>query len=97
MIAAMNLENVKAVHLDVMSFLKTCTAKYDIIFADPPYNLPWLTELPDLVRNAGILNNEGFFILEHPGSVSFSGNPGLMEHRTYGSVNFSFFRFHYPV
>ena len=41
--------NIKAIHIDVRAYLKTCSVKYDIVFADPPYDLSWLKELPDLV------------------------------------------------
>lgn len=91
MISEMKLENVKALHIDVKAFLKTCTYKYDLIFADPPYDLPWLKDIPDLVIGADILNGAGFFILEHPKDYSFNTYPEFFEHRNYGSVNFSFF------
>lgn len=88
----LGFENIKAVHIDVKAFLKTCTAKYDIVFADPPYDLPWLGELPDKVTGAGVLKDEGFLILEHPGTFTFRQHSSYFEHRNYGHVNFSFFR-----
>jgi 16S rRNA (guanine(966)-N(2))-methyltransferase RsmD len=88
----MDIGNIKVIHIDVMAFLKTCSHKYDIVFADPPFDLPWLKELPDLVTGAEIIKEGGFFILEHPGSVDFSGHRLFFEHRKYGSVNFSFFK-----
>ena len=87
----LDLENVKPIHIDVRAFLKTCSVKYDIVFADPPYELSWLKELPDLVTQAGVLKEEGFFILEHPRDVSFTGHKLFFEHRNWGGVNFSFF------
>ena len=84
-------ENIRCVHIDVRAFLKTCSQKYDIVFADPPYDLPWLKEIPSLVTGSGIIKEDGFFILEHPRSMSFSGHEKFFEHRNYGSVNFSFF------
>ncbi len=91
-IKELELENIRAIHIDVRAYLKTCKIKYDIVFADPPYDLSWLTDIPDLVMNSGILNNDGFFILEHPRNMSFSGHKSFFEHRNYGGVNFSFFR-----
>jgi 16S rRNA (guanine966-N2)-methyltransferase len=88
----LGFNNIKPVHIDVLAYLKTCTAKYDIVFADPPYNLPWLKEIPDHVTGSGILKADGFLILEHPGSLSFSQHKLFFEHRNYGEVNFSFFR-----
>jgi 16S rRNA (guanine(966)-N(2))-methyltransferase RsmD len=85
-------ENIRCIHIDVRSYLKTCTAKYDVVFADPPYDLHGLKEIPALVLGSGILKEEGFLVLEHPRNMSFAGSKGFFEHRNYGSVNFSFFR-----
>jgi len=85
-------ENIKTIHIDVKAYLKTCSVKYDIVFADPPYDLSWLMELPELVLGADIIKEDGFFVLEHPKAISFSGNPLFFEHRHYGGVNFSFFK-----
>lgn len=88
----LDLRNVRPIHIDVKAYLKTCSFRYDIVFADPPFELSWLEELPDLVTQAGILKEEGFFILEHPRDISFAGHSLFFEHRNYGGVNFSFFK-----
>ena len=82
---------MRAIHIDVRSYLKACSFKYDVIFADPPYDLDWIKEIPELVLKSGALKNDGIFILEHPGKVNFKGMEGFQEHRNYGSVNFTFF------
>lgn len=92
MVGEMKLENIKPVHIDVTAFLKTCKLKYDIVFADPPYNLTWIETLPDLVTSSGVISESGFFILEHPKALSFSSHKLFFEHRNYGGVNFSFFK-----
>lgn len=91
-IKEVGIENIRTIHIDVRSYLKTCQAKYDVVFADPPYDLPWLKEIPDMVLASNVLKDDGFFILEHPRALSFSGNQHFFEHRNYGGVNFSFFR-----
>jgi 16S rRNA (guanine(966)-N(2))-methyltransferase RsmD len=91
-IKEIGMENIRTIHIDVRSYLKTCSVKYDVIFADPPYDLSWLSTLPGLVIEADILKEGGFFILEHPRDMTFSGNQYFFEHRNYGGVNFSFFR-----
>lgn len=83
--------NIKTIHIDVKAYLKTCRFKYDIIFADPPYELSWLREIPELVIESGVLKDDGFFILEHPRAMQFNSHKLFFEHRNYGSVNFSFF------
>jgi 16S rRNA (guanine(966)-N(2))-methyltransferase RsmD len=88
----MKLTAIKPLHVDVKAYLRACHYKYDIVFADPPYDLNWLEEIPAMVIKASILNEDGFFILEHPKSIRFEGQPGFFEHRDYGSVNFSFFK-----
>ncbi|MEI8224738.1 MAG: RsmD family RNA methyltransferase [Bacteroidota bacterium] len=88
----LDIENIRTIHIDVRAYLKTCSVKYDIVFADPPYDLKWLKELPDLVTQAGVIKNDGFFILEHPKGLSFTGHKLFFENRNYGGVNFSFFR-----
>lgn len=85
------IPNIIAYQADARAFMKTCSYSYDIIFADPPYDLIWLKELPGIVLNSGLLKEDGFFILEHPRSMSFREQEGFFEHRSYGSVNFSFF------
>jgi 16S rRNA (guanine(966)-N(2))-methyltransferase RsmD len=91
-IRELEFSNIKAIHIDVKAYLKTCSAKYDIVFADPPYELSWLKEIPDLIAGSGIIKEDGIFILEHPRDMSFGGHNLFFEHRNYGGVNFSFFR-----
>jgi 16S rRNA (guanine(966)-N(2))-methyltransferase RsmD len=92
MAVEMKFDNIKPIHIDVRAYLKACRFQYDLVFADPPYDLTWLNELPDLVTSAGIMKEDGFFILEHPKNISFNNHRLFFEHRYYGSVNFSFFR-----
>lgn len=78
--------------LDVRDWLKICHKQYDIIFADPPYALRWLTDLPEMVMNSGAVRDSTLFILEHPKTLNFKESDRFSEHRSYGNVNFSFFR-----
>ena len=93
-IKELELPNIKPIHIDVAAYLKTCNIKYDLIFADPPFDLSWISELPDLVFNADILKDDGLFILEHPVSKKFSTIPFFIETRRYGEIHFSFFKKH---
>ncbi len=77
---------------DVFRFLKSCKQKFDFIFADPPYALEKLPEIPDLILNGELLNEEGILVFEHGKNYDFSNHPRFVEHRSYGSVNFSIFR-----
>ena len=84
--------NAVPVRGDVFKYLSQCRGRFDIIFADPPYVLKEIPELPDMVLERGLLNPEGVFVLEHGRDNDFSINPRFVEHRTYGSVNFSLFQ-----
>ena len=76
---------------DVFRFLKSCRQQYDFIFADPPYALKELPEIPDLVIGRQLLKDGGIFVFEHGKDYDFSNHPHFLEHRSYGSVNFSLF------
>jgi 16S rRNA (guanine966-N2)-methyltransferase len=92
-IVQLNLE--KVIHLlryDVLKFIPRCTEQYDLIFADPPYQLKGLSNIPDLVLKHGIIKTDGMFILEHGKNDNFAAHPNLFEERVYGSVHFSFFK-----
>lgn len=84
--------NAVPVRGDVFKYLCQCRGRFDIIFADPPYVLKEIPELPDMVLERGLLNPEGVFVLEHGRDNDFSLHPRFVEHRTYGSVNFSLFQ-----
>ena len=76
---------------DVFRFLKTCRQQFDFIFADPPYALKQLKEIPDIVLSGNLLTDDGIFVFEHGKDYDFSSHPHFVEHRSYGSVNFSLF------
>lgn len=75
---------------DAFKYIQTCKERYDLIFADPPYSLENLKDIPDLALP--LLAEDGLLILEHGGNYDFSEHPRFADHRKYGSVNFSFFQ-----
>lgn len=78
--------------MDVFKYLSICKEKFDFIFADPPYDLEFLPEVPKLVLEKGLLKDNGVFVMEHSKAYDFSDLPYFSEKRVYGSVNFSIFR-----
>ncbi|MDY3268795.1 MAG: RsmD family RNA methyltransferase [Phocaeicola sp.] len=78
---------------DAFKYMERCSEKFDFIFADPPYALEKLSEIPDKIFEYGLLKEDGLFVLEHGKDLSFNNHPHFIEHRYYGSVNFSFFGF----
>lgn len=88
----LNCKNHILIRGDVFRFLKSCHQQFDIIFADPPYALPSLVEIPDLVFHHDLLKPDGLFVFEHGKQNEFARHPNYVEHRAYGSVNFSLFK-----
>ena len=84
--------NAFPVRADVFRFLSKCHEQFDFIFADPPYALPQLEQLPDILLSHQLLREDGLFVLEHGKTQDFSNHPRFVDHRAYGSVNFSFFK-----
>ena len=84
--------NMIPIRGDVFRYLKSCKQQYDFIFADPPYALKELPHIPDLIFEKQLLKADGIFVFEHGKDYDFSGHPNFVEHRSYGSVNFSLFK-----
>ena len=89
--ARLGLGNISCVHSNVFDFLPICKEKFDIIFADPPYALEGLENIPDKVLERDILHPGCYFILEHGGEYSFSSHSHFVKEKCYGRVHFSFF------
>lgn len=87
----LKIQNMKIFKLDVFKFLEHSSEKYDLIFADPPYDLKNFADVPHLILERGLLKDGGIFIQEHSKDYDFSGLPYFREKRIYGSVNFSIF------
>lgn len=83
---------LKLVRGDVFRFLERPREAYDIVFADPPYQHPRFAEIPGLILKSKAVKPGTLVIVEHNGSHDFSAMPEFVEHREYGSVNFSFFK-----
>lgn len=82
----------RVLRADALKFIATSGAKFDIIFADPPYDMKDFEKVPEAVIASGLLAEGGLFIIEHSAKHDFSYLQGFIDHRTYGSVNFTIFR-----
>jgi len=82
---------IKIVKEDVFKFMKRCNDSFDFIFAGPPYPSKRIPELPEYVFNEGLLNEKGWFVLEHNPNHSFKDHPRYWQERNYGSTIFSIF------
>lgn len=77
---------------DVFTFIKSSNETFDLIFADPPYDLENLDTIPQKIFEQDMLKNEGILVLEHSNKNTFTEHPFFKEERKYGSVHFSFFK-----
>ncbi|WP_282075922.1 RsmD family RNA methyltransferase [Maribacter aquivivus] len=85
--------NIRTLKSDVFSFLQRNTEKFDIIFADPFYDME-LTDfekLPELVFENDLLLEDGVLIIEHSNRTSLAEFPHYKNSRKYGGSVFSFF------
>nr|WP_314749744.1 16S rRNA (guanine(966)-N(2))-methyltransferase RsmD [uncultured Porphyromonas sp.] len=85
--------HLQVLQADVFRFLRGGKTQpiYDFIFADPPYKLSEIAQLPELIFGANLLREGGLLVVEHPQQYDFSSHPHFTERRVYGSVNFSLF------
>ena len=86
-----NLKGIKVMQADVFQYMQNCVEKYDFIFAGPPYPLPNLPEIPDLIFQYGLVEGEGWFIMEHNPNHNFEQHPNFYKSKNYGSTIFAIF------
>ena len=87
---------IKITFSDVIKFIERATSQYDYIFADPPYALPTIDTLPDLIFEKKLLNPGGWFVLEHNLNHQFENHPLFLQQRNYGGTIFSIFEMTAP-
>lgn len=83
--------NIIAFKSDVFKFLATHHKPYDLIFADPPYELENINEVHQYIFTNKLLKDGGWLIIEHGFKTDLSTLSCFFERRKYGNVNFSFF------
>lgn len=88
---ALKLENFKAMKSDVFRFIEQCNEKFDLIFAGPPYALQNIDDLPRLIFEKKLLNEQGWFILEHTPRNNYESFSHFKSARNYGTTIFSIF------
>lgn len=90
-LAKLGTENCVPLRMDALRFIKGCREPFDLVFADPPYAMKELPSLPGIILERGLVKSGGLLVFEHGAKDDFSHMPGFVEHRAYGSVNFSLF------
>ncbi len=84
---------IKVIKKDSLKFLEKTPETYDIIFADPPYDLAQEEQekLISVSFERNLINESGYFILEHIERLNFEQHPNYDFSRKYGKSVFSFF------
>jgi len=86
------LTSITAFKDDVFKYLKLETEQFDLIFADPPYDLNQIPEIPKIIFEKKLLAADGLLIVEHQSMQNLSNHQAFVEQRKYGHSSFSFFR-----
>ena len=87
----LDITNLHPIRSDVLRFCKSHHTKYDLIFADPPFDLDVRNLLHDIIFNRKLLSEKGVFIMEHSSREKYDQLAGFDFSRSYGNVTFSFF------
>lgn len=84
---------IQTIKNDVFTYLEKASIKADIIFADPPYDMPLedFIKIPTLVFERKLLVEDGILVVEHAKRMDLSHIPNFMQTRKYGGSAFSFF------
>ncbi len=76
---------------DARDFLRKTNETYDIIFADPPYDVDFHKTLVEIIQERKLVNPGGLIIIEHGRQTDLSQMPYYEKTRSLGNVYFSFF------
>ncbi|WP_196887755.1 RsmD family RNA methyltransferase [Aureivirga sp. CE67] len=84
---------IKTIKSDVYKFLEKNKMKYDVIFADPPYDFEkeQFAKIASLVFENDLLEEEGYLIIEHSKHTDLSDLEYYSYSKKYGGNLFSFF------
>ena len=84
---------INAIKSDVFKYLETSHRKYDVIFADPPYDftVDQFAKIPELVFKNDLLLTDGYLIVEHSKHTDLSNIEHYSHSKSYGGSVFSFF------
>jgi 16S rRNA (guanine966-N2)-methyltransferase len=85
-------EQIRIIQSDVLRFLAGPARPFDIVFCDPPYDLPEMEELVETVLTAGWVAPEGWFVLEHDKRRNFSKHVNCVFTKPYGRTIVTIFK-----
>jgi len=86
------LTTIKVYKEDVFKYLQLETEQFDVVFADPPYDLTGIPEIPKIIFEKKMIVAGGLLIVEHQSLQNLSNHTAFVEQRKYGHSSFSFFK-----
>lgn len=81
----------KTFSMDAKKFLQTIDQQFELIFMDPPYDMPDQHQLIELILHRKLLTDDGILILEHRTGTDYSELENFQFIRSYGDSSLSFF------
>ncbi len=62
---------------DVLRYVVRAGRQFDVVFADPPYDLDGIERLPDTLALSGVVREGGWLVMEHRSSSHVAPDPAL--------------------
>jgi len=88
----LELDNLHVIRADVFSFIRSSHAQYDVVFADPPYDMDNIRQIHEDIFKQDFLKPGGWLIIEHSKRDDLSDMTCFAEARKYGRTIVSFFK-----
>lgn len=84
---------IRTIKSNVLKYLDSTAQKFDIVFADPPYNFTeeQFLDIATKVFENDLLEEEGILIIEHSKHTDLSTHLHYVQTKNYGGNAFSFF------
>ena len=84
---------IQIINMDAYKFLEQQSKKFDVIFADPPYDFTddQFAKIVTLVFDKKLLNENGVLIIEHSKKTDLATQVNFKKNKKYGGNCFSFF------
>lgn len=87
----LGIKNHTVLKANVFRYIQTSKSKFDLIYADPPYDMDDFGTIPELILKQNLLNENGILIFEHDAKYNFEEHPHFESHRKYGNVHYTIF------
>ncbi len=87
----LKMNQLKCIHSEVFRFINQPMNPFDIIFADPPFDMKETDNLPDIIFEKKLLKEDGWLIVEHQSKRKLNSIIQPSDFRKYGNCAFSIY------